>query len=91
MAQEAHALVSRYPDLAVGVITFYAAQRDEILASMRDVDLTEADDENRFRVRDQWRRTTDGRERLRVGTVDAFQGKEFDVVFCPSPARTGSG
>ena len=43
VAQEAHAVVSRYPDLAVGVITFYAAQRDEILASMRDVDLTEAD------------------------------------------------
>lgn len=81
VAQEAHAVVSRHPDLAVGVITFYAAQRDEILTSMRDVDLTEADDENRFRVRDQWRRTTDGRERLRVGTVDAFQGKEFDVVF----------
>ena len=81
LAQEAHAVLSRHPDLSVGVITFYAAQRDEILASMRDVDLTEADDEGGFRVRDQWRRTSDGRERLRVGTVDAFQGKEFDVVF----------
>ena len=42
--------------------------------------LTERDDEE-IRVRDEWLRTTDGRERLRVGTVDSFQGKEFDVVF----------
>jgi hypothetical protein len=37
-----------------------------------------------YRIRDAWRQTrgTTGKliERLRVGTVDAFQGKEFDVV-----------
>ena len=37
------------------------------------------------RVADAWRETRglDGhlKERIRVGTVDAFQGKEFDVVF----------
>lgn len=81
VAEEAHAVVSRYPALSVGVITFYAAQRDEILSSMCEVGLTERDDEGGFRIRDQWRRTSDGREQLRVGTVDAFQGKEFDVVF----------
>ena len=81
VAQEAHVVVSRYPELSVGVITFYAAQRDEILVAMSDVDLTEADDGGSHRVRDKWRRTSDGRERLRIGTVDAFQGKEFDVVF----------
>lgn len=83
VAREAHAVVSRHPGLSVGVITFYAAQRDEILAAMCDgaIDLTERDDEGGFRIRDRWRRTSDGRERLRVGTVDAFQGKEFDVVF----------
>ena len=81
VAQEAHAVVSRHPALSVGVITFYSAQRDEILSSTCEVELTERDDEGGFRVRDQWRRTSDGRERLRIGTVDAFQGKEFDVVF----------
>ena len=81
VAVEAHAVVSRHPALSVGVITFYAAQRDEILSSMGEVGLTERDDEGGFRIRDEWRRTSDGRERLRVGTVDAFQGKEFDVVF----------
>ena len=69
------------PKLSVGVITFYAAQRDKILSSMCEAGLTERDDEGGFRIRDEWRRTSDGRERLRVGTVDAFQGKEFDVVF----------
>ena len=81
VAQEAHAVLSRHPELSVGIITFYAAQREEILTSMREVDLTELDDEGGFRVRDQWQRTSDGRERLRIGTVDAFQGKEFDIVF----------
>ena len=81
VAQEAHAVVSRHPKLSVGVITFYAAQRDEILSSMCEAGLTERDDEGGFRIRDEWRRTSDGRERLRIGTVDAFQGKEFDVVF----------
>ena len=80
VAQEAYVVVSQHPELSVGVITFYAAQRDEILSSMSN-DLTESDNEGGFRVRDQWHQTRDGRERLRIGTVDAFQGKEFDIVF----------
>ena len=71
VAQEAYAVVSQHPDFSVGVITFYAAQRDEILSSMSN-DLTESDNEGGFRVRDQWHQTRDGRERLRIGTVDAI-------------------
>jgi hypothetical protein len=67
-------------NLSVGVITFYAAQRDVILEEMASLDLAEPRDGGGFRIRDAWRRTLDGRERLRVGTVDAFQGKQFDVV-----------
>ena len=83
VAEEAHTVVARHPELSVGVITFYAAQRDTILEEMSgDGDgLTEPDDEGGHRIRDEWRRTGDGRERLRIGTVDAFQGKEFDIVF----------
>lgn len=83
VAEEAHAVVAQHPELSVGVITFYAAQRDAILEAMSvaAIGLTEPDDEGGYRVRDEWRRTGDGRERLRIGTVDAFQGKEFDVVF----------
>lgn len=80
VAKEVRSVVSQHRDLSVGVITFYAGQRDEILSSMLQVGLTEPDDEG-VRVGDQWRYTTGGRERLRVGTVDSFQGKEFDVVF----------
>ena len=89
VAEEAHAVVAWHPELSVGVITFYAAQRDEILEAMSvaGIDLTEPDDEGGYRARDEWRRTGDGRERLRIGTVDAFQGKEFDVVFL-SPTRS---
>ena len=83
VAEEAHAVAARHSELSVGVITFYAAQRNAILEAMSvdGIGLTEPDDEGGYRVRDAWRRTGDGRERLRIGTVDAFQGKEFDVVF----------
>ena len=83
VAEEVHAVVERHPELSVGVITFYAAQRDAIVEAASDsaLGLTEPDDEGGYRIRDEWRRTVDGRERLRIGTVDAFQGKEFDVVF----------
>ena len=83
VAEEAHAVAARHPELSVGVITFYKEQRDEILEAMSvaGIGLTEPDDEGGYRIRDEWRRTGDGRERLRIGTVDAFQGKEFDVVF----------
>jgi hypothetical protein len=81
IAREASAVVTSHPELSVGVISFYAAQRDSILARMAGVDLTEPDDAGSYRVRDRWQRTADGRERLRIGTVDAFQGKEFDIVF----------
>ena len=78
VVREVKNLRSRYPALSVGVISFYAAQRDEILAKMVPVGLTEPDEDSGYRMRDGL--TPDGREGLRVGTVDAFQGKEFDVV-----------
>ncbi len=38
-------------------------------------------DDGEIRIARAYRQTETGDERLRVGTVDAFQGKEFDVVF----------
>ena len=66
-------------DLSIGVISFYRAQCDLILEEMEDVGLTERED-GELRISRQFRETNSGEERLRVGTVDAFQGKEFDVV-----------
>ncbi len=81
MADEVYRLASQRPDLSFGVITFYSAQRDELMSALAAVGITESNDTNGFEIRDSWRETSGTRkERLRVGTVDAFQGKEFDVV-----------
>ncbi|MCS6915429.1 MAG: AAA domain-containing protein [Myxococcales bacterium] len=84
IAKEAKAIVEQCADLSVGVITFYAAQRDAILTEMAELGLVENGNQGEARICaricDRWQRTRDGRERLRVGTVDAFQGMEFDVV-----------
>ncbi|MFN4002080.1 DEAD/DEAH box helicase [Microcella sp.] len=52
-------------DLTFGVISFYKAQADLI----------------RGQLRQQLGAVVDDEHRIRVGTVDSFQGMEFDVVF----------
>ena len=68
------------PTLSIGVISFYRAQCDLILKAFVDQGLAEEED-GETRIARSYRQTESGDERLRVGTVDAFQGKEFDVVF----------
>jgi superfamily I DNA and/or RNA helicase len=48
---------------SIGVITFYASQRDLIIQRLDTLGLTD-----------------DERHMLAIGTIDAFQGKEFDAV-----------
>ncbi len=79
VAQEANAILTACRDLSLGVITFYAAQRDLILEHMKIYRFSEQH-EGVWRIRPECRRDPHGKERLCVGTVDAFQGKEFDVV-----------
>ncbi|NTX39161.1 AAA family ATPase [Myxococcus sp. CA033] len=85
IAKEVERLATVRRDLSFGVISFYSAQADEVLEVMEKRGMSERLDDGSYRVKDAWRetRSADGRliERLRVGTVDAFQGKEFDVVF----------
>jgi hypothetical protein len=85
IAKEVQRLATARRDLSFGVISFYSAQADEVLLAMEKRGMSERLDDGSCRVKDAWRetRSEDGRliERLRVGTVDAFQGKEFDVVF----------
>ena len=78
--------------LSVGVITFYAAQRDLIMEKLSQTRVNGSPlmvkQEGSYEPHDdfKWARkpNADGsvsvEERLRVGSVDAFQGKEFDVV-----------
>lgn len=85
IANEVRRILDERPDMSIGVITFYSAQVDELMRHMESSGLTELTDEGGLRISDSWRQTRDQagnlKERLRVGTVDAFQGKEFDVVF----------
>lgn len=78
--------------LSVGVITFYAAQRDLIMEKLLQIEVSglplmvrkngTIEPHEAFK----WAKKIKGdgsvlfEERLRVGSVDAFQGKEFDVV-----------
>lgn len=73
-------------DLTFGVISFYKAQCNELLNSMERLDMA-ADK----KVAAKYRFLSDGKgERLRIGTVDSFQGMEFDVVIL-SMVRTSHG
>ena len=80
IAVRAKKMMEDYPSISFGVITFYSAQRDEILDQFCQLGVAEKVQGN-YRIRKQWASLPDGKERLRVGSVDAFQGKEFDVVF----------
>ncbi|HZV01432.1 MAG TPA: AAA domain-containing protein [Planctomycetota bacterium] len=87
IAKELRRLIDHDPKLTFGVIAFYSEQVDEIGRAMIEEGLTEpANNDRGWKIADEWA-TTFGVgskrlvERLRIGTVDAFQGKEFDVVF----------
>jgi hypothetical protein len=85
IAKEVHRCMREREDLSFGVISFYSSQVNELLSQMKSEGLTEQLEDGSFRISEKWRLTRDSSgkliERLRVGTVDAFQGKEFDVVF----------
>ena len=82
IAQEAKRILDEKPELSVGIISFYRGQVDTLFNEMSDtkIGLTVGD-----KIAEPYRIIETGKnkgdERLRIGTVDAFQGKEFDVVF----------
>lgn len=67
--------------LSVGIITFYSAQVIEINNELRKIGV-KADSEQGLELAYEYSTAS-----LQVGTVDEFQGKEFDVVFL-SPVRS---
>lgn len=80
VAKEVARLLNELPaDMSLGVITFYAAQRDAIFEALARLDVSEKSEQG-WRVLPAFATSPSGAERLRIGTVDAFQGKEFDVV-----------
>lgn len=80
-AQEVKRMLEQLPlNQSIGVITFYSAQRDRIFEELAALGLAERGQDG-WRVKEEHASNPQCRERLRVGTVDAFQGKQFDVVF----------
>jgi energy-coupling factor transporter ATP-binding protein EcfA2 len=79
VVSEVQELFAENHNLSVGVITFFAAQRELILNKLAQVGICQ-------KSKDGWeylpgfKTTKEGEEKIRVGSVDAFQGKEFDVV-----------
>lgn len=68
------------PKLTVGVITFYSKQVEELYYEALHNGLAEKDEDNNFQIVKEYVKNHNQEERFRIGSVDAFQGKEFDVV-----------
>lgn len=79
VADEAEKILNERPDLSVGIITFYAAQRDAIQELMVKKGVLRKSF-SEYQPVEGYDFLENGDERFRVGSVDAFQGKEFDVV-----------
>lgn len=79
VAQEVARLLKQADQVSIGVITFYSAQALEIMRELEKLRIM-VQTQHGYEPAEAYRMTADGEERLRVGTVDAFQGKEFDVV-----------
>ena len=74
--------------LTFGVITFYKAQRDAILKEMDTQGMRDSQT-NILSKYARLKRDNQEVERLRIGTVDSFQGMEFDVVILSMVRTSG--
>ena len=82
IADQLQKLLPAAPDFTFGVISFYADQVDEIWRELALRGLARPTDQG-YEPAQGLQHDARGRrlDRLHVGSVDAFQGKEFDVVF----------
>lgn len=67
--------------LSFGVISFYKAQVFAVYDALQRFGITERAQDGSRQICQEYRFLKNGEERLRIGTVDAFQGMEFDIVF----------
>lgn len=81
IAEEVKRLLQKEASLSIGVIAFYRAQVDALLHELEQLKVVERQENKPYKVVKKYSETENHEERLRIGTVDAFQGKEFDIVF----------
>ena len=89
IVDELGAALQASTDLTFGVITFYSGQVAAIWEAMTDAGLALRRG-NGFDLNPSlpWLHTDRGLPRVRIGSVDAFQGREFDVVFLSTTRST---
>lgn len=83
IAEELTRLFASGCDMTFGVISFYRAQVNEIWKQLEKLGVALQDGDSYVLVPALRFISTEGgrqAERLQIGTVDSFQGKEFDVV-----------
>ena len=71
---------SNFENLSIGIITFYSKQVNEIFKEASKKGYAKHKSDGGYDISLQYKETNDGREKLRIGSVDSFQGKEFDIV-----------
>jgi superfamily I DNA and/or RNA helicase len=69
-----------FENLSIGIITFYAKQVDVIFEEIQKKGYVGKNADGGYEISREYKKTKDGREKLRIGSVDSFQGKEFDIV-----------
>ena len=69
-----------FENLSIGIISFYSKQVDRISEEASKYGYTERESDGSYRIAPVFQLTKDKREKLRIGSVDSFQGKEFDIV-----------
>ncbi|MEU6431138.1 AAA domain-containing protein [Microbispora sp. NPDC046973] len=76
------ALLDAAPDLRIGVMSFYTRQVQEIGAALQRRGVAVRDDKGHYEAGERYRHNSKGDplNRLHVGSVDSFQGKQFDIV-----------
>lgn len=69
-----------FENLSVGIITFYSKQVEILFEEGTQHGYTVQNRDGSYSIAPDYLETGNHEEKLRIGTVDSFQGKEFDVV-----------
>jgi hypothetical protein len=82
LVQELEPLIRSAPNLTFGVVSFYSDQVETVGDMLEQRGIAKRTDRGHYEASEEFRHDSQGRplNRLLVGSVDAFQGKQFDVV-----------